>query len=81
MDVNIVIQRLDNGEEEKRGRRGERQTGGTDAEKKRSSICNSFETEPFKIRYLKHPSFTRYSSCRHNEGEMARGRKRETVME
>lgn len=59
----------------KRERRGERQIGGTDAAKKRCSICSSLEIEPFKIRYLKNPSFTRYSSYGHNTGEMVRGGK------
>lgn len=45
--------------------------------KKICSICNSLEIEPFKIRYSKHPSFTRYSSCGHNKGETEKGRKRE----
>lgn len=65
----------------KRERRGEGQMGGTDVEKKRCSICTSLEKEPFKIRYLKHPSFTRNSSYGHNEGEIERGRKREEETE
>lgn len=50
----------------------EEETRGTDAaerteERKTSSICTSLEIEPFKIRYSKHPSFARYSSCGHNK--------------
>lgn len=46
----------------KRERRGEGQIGRNDAEEERCSICASLEVEPFKIRYLKHPSFTCHSS-------------------
>ncbi len=65
----------------KRERRGKGQIGGTDVEKKRCSVCTSLEIEPFKIRCLKNPSFTCYSSYGHNTGEMEREREREEETE
>lgn len=43
-------------------------------EKNHVQFATSLEIEPFKIRYLKHLSFTCYSSSRHNKGEIERGR-------
>lgn len=64
----------------KKENRREGQIGGIDAKKERRSICTSVEIEPFKIRYLMHPSFTHYSSYGH-VGEMEMGRKGEEETE
>lgn len=58
---------------EKKRWRGEGQIVGTDVEDKRCSICTSLEMEPFKIRHLKRPSFTRYSSYGHNKRRRKKG--------
>lgn len=42
-------------------------------EDKRCSICSSLEMEPFRIRHLKRPSFTRYSSYGHNKRRREKG--------
>lgn len=58
----------------------EGQIGGIDAQKERCSIRTSVEIDPFKIRYLRHPSFTHNSSYGH-KGEMKMGRKEEEETE
>lgn len=70
MDVNAVIEGVGGGEKGS----GEEMDGkeGTDAAKK-MFISAALEIEPFKTRYLKHPSFTRYSSYGHNKGATREG--------
>lgn len=69
MDVNTATQMV-------RLKKRDRIMRATDAargEKKNNSICGPLKREPFKIRYLKHPSFARYSS--YGQGQKQRIRR------
>lgn len=71
LDVNTVTQMVGDGEGGKRGGNNREEQM---QRKKIYSIYTSLEREPFKIRYLKRPSFSRHSSCRHNKGGRDRRR-------
>lgn len=65
LDVNTVTQMAGDGEGGKRGGNNREEQM---QREKIYSICTSLEREPFRIRYLKRPSFSRNSSHGHNKG-------------
>ncbi len=74
MDVNIRLDIQSVGKRE-RDKNKERDKQKEQIQRMRCSIYTSLEIGPFKIRYLKHPSFTRYSLYRQNKGGMERRRR------